>query len=278
MNRSSALSTTRCLLILLVAVQNHFYHASANTVNSSTTTCESNQAILQVDLLTDWWPREISWGVVDITNPSPSMAVLSSDVYSGSETFYSYLYCLDRSNCYEFTMNDSWGDGICCSSWGIGEYTVFYDNGITIAEDGEFGRSETSIRFGDGCPNQSPSVALASALPSVLPSLAPSDVPTLSPSVSNMPSTFPLCLSSDESSESSSVSQLPSNISSVTKASTKAGKKSGKKKYAKASSKEPKTKKGKKLSFQMMWGNPWFRNVLFGQLVSRWGIEGRKKE
>ena len=134
MNRSSALSTTRCLLILLVAVQNHFYHASANTVNSSTTTCESNQAIRQVDLLTDWWPREISWGVVDITNPSPSMAVLSSDVYSGSETFYSYLYCLDRSNCYEFTMNDSWGDGICCSSWGIGEYTVFYDNDITILQ------------------------------------------------------------------------------------------------------------------------------------------------
>jgi hypothetical protein len=48
--------------------------------------------------------------------------------------------------------------------------------------------------------------------------------------------------------KSPSVSQLPSNVPSVSKAPTKAGKKSGKKKDTKASSKEPKTKKGKKIS------------------------------
>ena len=32
------------------------------------------------------------------------------------------------------SMYDSYRDGICCSSWGIGEYTVFYDNDITILQ------------------------------------------------------------------------------------------------------------------------------------------------
>ena len=120
-----------------------------------TCTCESNQAILQVDLLTDnfptyWSSRNFLGGGSNITNPS--VAVLSSDVYSDPYTFYSDLYCLDRSNCYEFTMYDAYGDGICCNN-GIDNYTVVYDNDI-VAEGGEFGFSETSIRFvGDGCPS-----------------------------------------------------------------------------------------------------------------------------
>jgi hypothetical protein len=158
----------------------HFDHASAsaNTVNS-TTTCGSNQTVLQVDLKTDWWPGDTSWNVVDITNPS--WEVLSKNDYSDERTFHSDLYCLNWSNCYQFTINDSVGDGIV----GDGKYTVFYDDGI-IAEGGEFGSSETSIRFGDGCPTQSPSV---SVLPTTTPSPSSSPTSTVSPTV--RPSAFP---------------------------------------------------------------------------------------
>jgi hypothetical protein len=183
-----------CLLLLVVAV--HFDHASAgaNTVNSNAT-CESNQTVLQVDLQTDAYPGETSWNVVDITNSS--WGVLSKNDYSDGNTLQSDLYCLSRSNCYQFSINDSWGDGICCGVAGDGNYTVFYDDGI-IAAGGEFGSSETSIRFGDGCPTQSPSV---SALPTTTPS--PSSSPsTVSPSVS--PSAFP------STSPSSSPSWTPS--------------------------------------------------------------------
>ena len=184
-----------CLLILVVAV--HFDHASAgaNTVNS-TTTCGSNQTVLQVDLKTDRYPEETSWNVVDITNSS--VAVLSKNDYSDGSTLHSDLYCLNRSNCYEFTIIDSYADGICCNV-GDGNYTVFYDDGI-IAEGGEFGSSETSIRFGDGCPTQSPSVsALPTTTPSVSslptstvsPSVRPSTSPSLSPTASTVPTSSP---------------------------------------------------------------------------------------
>ena len=102
-------------------------------------------------------------------------------------------------------------------------------------------------------PTSSPSVLpslMPSVLSSALPSRAPSaNLPTLStaPSTNNISSAFPSCSPSDEPSESPSVSQLPSNIPSVSNTPTKAGNTRKDNKGPKKS-KEPKTKKGKKIS------------------------------
>ena len=126
----------------------------ASTTNAD---CTTDQTDFQVDLKTDYYPTQTSWTVVDITNSGVTVLSTPPGYYTETNT-YSDLYCLNRSNCYQFTIYDSDNDGICCDV-GDGKYTVLYDNGI-IAEGGEkdFLYSETSIPFGDGCPTPAPAV------------------------------------------------------------------------------------------------------------------------
>ena len=52
-------------------------------------------------------------------------------------------FCL-ANGCYDFTINDAYGDGICCS-YGNGSYTVTNnDDGSTLASGGSFTSSETT--------------------------------------------------------------------------------------------------------------------------------------
>ena len=64
--------------------------------------------------------------------------------------------CSD-TNCYQFTISDVFGDGICCN-WGNGSYNVTYAS-TTVANGGNFGSSETIFNIGNcvsppsNCPN-----------------------------------------------------------------------------------------------------------------------------
>ncbi len=87
----------------------------------------------------DNYPEETSW---TITN-SGGQVVASGGTY-GSQPDGSTVQiteCLD-DGCYDFTINDSYGDGICCA-YGTGSYTVSVD-GQTVASGGSFGSSETT--------------------------------------------------------------------------------------------------------------------------------------
>merc|ERR1711976_58179 len=88
---------------------------------------------------------------------------------------------------YTFTINDSFGDGICCG-YGSGDYQLI-SGGEVEASGGSFGRSESHIfvlepeltpspTLSSG-PSQSPSQGLSSS-----PSNAPSDIPSQNPSKS----------------------------------------------------------------------------------------------
>ena len=48
--------------------------------------------------------------------------------------------CLPEG-CYDLTVNDSFGDGICCA-YGDGSYTLEVD-GVVVATGGDFGDGET---------------------------------------------------------------------------------------------------------------------------------------
>jgi len=99
--------------------------------------CTENTVTVSITL--DNYPEETSWS---ITNASG--AIVASGGTYGSQPDGSTIAieaCL-ADGCYDFTINDTYGDGICCS-YGNGSYTVSND-GTTLASGASFGSSETT--------------------------------------------------------------------------------------------------------------------------------------
>ncbi|MEE9440208.1 MAG: M43 family zinc metalloprotease [Saprospiraceae bacterium] len=97
------------------------------------------QNAVSVNFVFDNYPEETSWTV---TNSNGS-TVASGGTY-GSQPDGSSLsldLCL-ADGCYDFTISDVYGDGICCS-YGSGSYSVSGD-GNTYASGGSFGSNETT--------------------------------------------------------------------------------------------------------------------------------------
>ena len=89
-------------------------------------------------LLTDNYGSETSWTIVD----GNSATVQSGGNYS-SNTSYTLNFCLAEGT-YSFTINDSYGDGICCS-YGNGSFAMT-SGSETLFSGGEFASSQ-SIQF-----------------------------------------------------------------------------------------------------------------------------------
>lgn len=102
------------------------------------TGCTDTEVTLSLN--TDNYGSETSW-----TIKSGSTTLHSGSGYSNNRA-YTETFCLADGN-YTFTINDSYGDGICCS-WGNGSYSL--DAGSTnFASGGAFGSTEsTSFSIG----------------------------------------------------------------------------------------------------------------------------------
>lgn len=98
--------------------------------------CPCNGLSYTLDIITDQYPAETSWVVTQ-----GGSVVVSGGPYSEAFTTYSIPICLDEG-CYEFTISDSYGDGICCS-YGSGSYLMFNDQGALVFQGGEFTSNET---------------------------------------------------------------------------------------------------------------------------------------
>ena len=99
--------------------------------------CSDNVVVVSITL--DNYPEETSWSLTNSTG-----SVIASGGTYGSQPDGSTVevqLCL-ADGCYDFTINDSYGDGICCA-YGNGSYTVSND-GNTLASGGQFGSSETT--------------------------------------------------------------------------------------------------------------------------------------
>jgi hypothetical protein len=99
--------------------------------------CDDNEVTVTINL--DNYPEETSW---QLTNSGGSV-VASGGTYGGQadgSTVTIDLCLVD--GCYDFTISDSYGDGICCS-YGNGSYSVD-QNGTNLASGGAFGSSETT--------------------------------------------------------------------------------------------------------------------------------------
>lgn len=109
------------------------------TLTTGGSTPTANNITLTIKF--DNYPEETSWSLKN----SVGSTVASGGTY-GSQADGSTLVIpindLD-DDCYEFTIYDSYGDGICCS-YGSGSYTLAVSGGSTIASGGSFGSSEVT--------------------------------------------------------------------------------------------------------------------------------------
>ena len=95
-------------------------------------------------LVTDNYGYETSW---ELKNSSDVVVYSggAGGVYPNNTTVYDADWTLP-ADCYTFTINDEYGDGICCA-YGSGSYTITTNSGATtVATGGNFAASE-SVSF-----------------------------------------------------------------------------------------------------------------------------------
>ncbi|MCR9250523.1 MAG: fibronectin type III domain-containing protein [bacterium] len=108
-------------------------YSSAISVTTTGSNCKTGA---NLNLVTDNYGSETSW----------TLTRNGSQVASGSGYANNTTYNIDLdygAGSYVFTINDSYGDGICCS-YGNGSYTITDNGGSTIASGGAFTSSEQS--------------------------------------------------------------------------------------------------------------------------------------
>jgi hypothetical protein len=91
-----------------------------------------------ISITLDNYPEETSWTITDGSGTVASGGTYGSQPDGSTVTV---TVCLE-DGCYDFTINDAYGDGICCS-YGNGSYSVT-TGGSTVASGGSFGASETT--------------------------------------------------------------------------------------------------------------------------------------
>ena len=117
---------------------------------SCPTNCNGTEVSLSITL--DNYPGETSWS---ITNDA-GVTVASGGTYGSAPAGSTVTenICL-ADDCYTFTINDSYGDGICCA-YGSGSYSLT-NGGTVLASGGSFASSEaTDFCIGGPGPDTTP--------------------------------------------------------------------------------------------------------------------------
>lgn len=96
--------------------------------------CEESE--VQLTIVLDNFPGETTWEL----NDDDGNFIQAGGPYPAPATVTEAL-CSD-AGCYEFTIFDSFGDGICCG-FGAGSYSLDYNGSNIYSGNGQFGASET---------------------------------------------------------------------------------------------------------------------------------------
>jgi len=110
--------------------------SACGTPNGGGGNCTDSEVTLKLNF--DQYGSETSW-----TLTGPNGTVASGNGYTNSSPNVSQTFCLP-DGCYVFTINDSYGDGICCR-YGNGSYSL---SGSGVSESGG---SFTSIETKNFC-------------------------------------------------------------------------------------------------------------------------------
>ncbi len=98
------------------------------------TNCNDTEATLT--LILDNYPGETTWTLKNASGTT----LYSGGPYSSAGSTVTETFCL-VDGCYDFQINDSYGDGICCG-FGLGSYDISINN-QSVASGGAFGSTET---------------------------------------------------------------------------------------------------------------------------------------
>ena len=131
--------------------------------------------LFELNLLTDNYPGETTWTLVDDCNNGA--VVLTGGPYATKASSFVTPDTLPRSK-YTFTITDAESDGICCGQYGDGSYTVKWDNAV-IQTGGQFQATDT-VSFGE-CSSASNPTVNPTAAPTSSPTKAPTKQPTSTP-------------------------------------------------------------------------------------------------
>ncbi len=114
--------------------------AASNTINI-TTDAAPTTSDLSLTITFDNYPEETSW---NLKNSSGS-SVASGGTYDSQADGSTLVIPINDlpDGCYDFTISDAYGDGICCS-YGNGSYKLEVTGGASIKTGGSFGSSEVT--------------------------------------------------------------------------------------------------------------------------------------
>jgi hypothetical protein len=93
--------------------------------------CNTNCITGNLNLKLDNYPTETTWNIKNAAN----VQLYSGSGYSTPGANLNIPVCLP-TGCYKFTINDAYGDGICCS-YGNGLFNLVV-NGVSVASGGQF--------------------------------------------------------------------------------------------------------------------------------------------
>lgn len=102
--------------------------------------CPCTGTEVTMTIILDNYPEETSWTLIDENGATIASGGTYGNLPDGSTV--TETFCL-AEGCYDYTIDDSYGDGICCG-YGNGSYIVEDENGNVLASGGEFGSSETT--------------------------------------------------------------------------------------------------------------------------------------
>jgi hypothetical protein len=101
--------------------------------------------LLLLELVTDNYASETTWEFTD----SSGNILAQGGGYTNNNTYTSEIEIPIAEECYTFTINDSYGDGICCQ-YGTGSYSISDESGNVIFSGGDFSSTEsTTFRVGE---------------------------------------------------------------------------------------------------------------------------------
>ena len=130
------------------------------TVNDATQGCTGTSVRLTINF--DNYPQDISW---TLTNDAGA-TVANGGNYTTAGGTYTETFCLP-AGCYDFTITDSYGDGLCTAYNGntLGDYSlVNLADGTVLAGSCDFGTGETTnFCVGDTEPEPDPELVISAS-------------------------------------------------------------------------------------------------------------------
>ncbi len=110
--------------------------SGGGSTGGGSSSCADNEVTLNISF--DNYASETSWSIVDASGNT----VASGSGYANGDNGHSETLCL-VDGCYDFVINDSYGDGICCA-YGNGSYSLSDAEGNILAAGAEFTNTETT--------------------------------------------------------------------------------------------------------------------------------------